>query len=268
MKLGERDRERFTSFHARKSAFAFGNKIIALGSAIGNDNGEYPTETTLFQQALWDEGETIVINQEKASAFPYRKEVNKGESEAQLIVSLTGEHYYIPAGQSLVIEKKAQQSRENKRMQPTEGKFATAYIDHGTAPNNESYEYMIVMDATRSQLRALQRGQTGYSVLKHDSAAHIVKDDDSNARGYAIFDELEGEDDEYLAACDKEVMRYTKTTGFTRYMRPRYLPGRIRYTPRRSAVVQTTYPEGGKTGHQNRPLDSRFRETNDTVSLM
>jgi chondroitin-sulfate-ABC endolyase/exolyase len=207
MKLGERDRERFTpSFHARKSAFAFGNKIIALGSAIGNDNGEYPTETTLFQQALWDEGETIVINQEKASAFPYRKEVNKGESEAQLIVSLTGEHYYIPAGQSLVIEKKAQQSRENKRMQPTEGKFATAYIDHGTAPNNESYEYMIVMDATRSQLRALQRGQTGYSVLKHDSAAHIVKDDDSNARGYAIFDELEGEDDEYLAACDKEVM--------------------------------------------------------------
>jgi len=88
---------------------------------------------------------------------------------------------------------------------------------------------MIVMDATRSQLRALQRGQTGYSVLKHDSAAHIVKDDDSNARGYAIFDELEGEDDEYLAACDKEVMVmiHLKATGSPERMRPGPLPGRI-----------------------------------------
>jgi chondroitin-sulfate-ABC endolyase/exolyase len=43
-------------------------------------------------------------------------------------------------------------------------------------------------------------------VLKHDLVAHIVKDDDSNARGYAIFDALEGGNDDYLTACDKEVM--------------------------------------------------------------
>ena len=214
MKLGERDRERFTpSFHARKSVFAFGNKIIALGSAIGNDNGVYPTETTLFQQALRDEGEVIAINREKVSAFPYRKEIGKERGEDLLLESLTGELYYIPAGQSVVIEKKAQQSRENKRMQPTEGNFATAYIDHGMAPDNGSYEYMVVMDATRSQLRALQRGQTGYSVLRHDSVAHIVKDDGSNARGYAIFDKLEESNDDYLVACDKEVMVMVQPSG-------------------------------------------------------
>lgn len=179
----------------------------------------------------------------------------------------------IHPGRTIACDReKAQQSRENKRMQPTEGKFATAYIDHGTAPNNESYEYMIVMDATRSQLRALQRGQTGYSVLKHDSAAHIVKDDDSNARGYAIFDELEGEDDEYLAACDKEVMVMIQPKGNRVHLSvcDLDLPGRIQVYHRAGvpAGYQTTYPERTvQAGHRNRsPRPPGFGKQHDTVS--
>ena len=207
MKLSERDRERFTpSFHARKSTFAFGNKIIALGSAIGNDNEEFPTETTLFQQALLKENEAITLNQKKITAFPYREAAGEERGDDLLIESLTGELYYIPVGQPLVIEKKSQDSKENKRMKPTQGNFATAYINHGPAPSGASYEYMIVMDASRSQQRALRRGNTGYSVLRHDSAAHVVKDVASNVTGYAVFDKLTNNDDKHLVASDEELM--------------------------------------------------------------
>ncbi len=214
MKLGERDRKNFTpSFHARKSAFAFGNKIIALGSAISNENNEYPTETTLFQQNLLDNNEAITINGKKNTAFPFHEAVAKESDEPLLIESLTGEHYYIPPGQSLVIEKKMQASKENKQMKPTEGKFATAYLRHGTAPKEEGYEYMILLDASRSQLNKVRRGNTGYEVKRRDNQAHIITDNESRVTAYAIFEELSAGNDEYLLESDKEIMVMIQPAG-------------------------------------------------------
>ncbi|RNC66399.1 chondroitinase family polysaccharide lyase [Proteiniphilum sp. X52] len=207
MKLGERDRENFSpSFKAHKSVFTFGNRIIALGSAIGNEKGEYPVETTLFQQALVEEKEEITVNKKKITEFPYRHTVEKNSGENLLVKSLTGDYFYIPSGQSFVIEKKTQDSKENKQMNPTQGKFATAYIDHGVAPQNETYEYMILLDATTSQLSQLNKGITGYAVKRKDKTAHIVLDNESNTVGYAIFEELTTDADEFLLRSDKEIM--------------------------------------------------------------
>ncbi|MDD4459497.1 MAG: chondroitinase family polysaccharide lyase [Proteiniphilum sp.] len=206
-KLGERDRPHFTpSFHARKSAFAFGNRVIALGSGISNDNNRYPTETTLFQQRLNKENETILTNKFKMKRLPAIQSFTGKESEATLIRSLTGDYYYIPSGQSLVIEKKWQESKGNKRMNPTRGMFATAYFNHGKAPQNSSYEYMILLDASPAQLSSLKKGNSSYVVKRKDEIAHIVMDQESKARGYALFEELTGSEDDYLLQGDGEIM--------------------------------------------------------------
>jgi chondroitin-sulfate-ABC endolyase/exolyase len=207
MKLGERDRKNFTpSFHAHKSVFAFGNRIVALGSAIRNDNREYPTETTLFQQHMLSNSEPLEINEVKAITFPYRTEIDKTDNKHVVLKNLTGEYYYLPQGQSLIIEKKRQESKENKRMNPTHGNFATAYIHHGVAPQNETYEYMILLDATKSQIKKLKKGITEYEVIRKDEIVHIVHDRLSDARGYAIFEDFASTEDDYLEKSDKEIM--------------------------------------------------------------
>ena len=207
MKLGEFDRKNFTpSFHAHKSVFAFGNRIVALGSAIRNDNREYPTETTLFQQNLTSVGESLEINGEKVNQFPFRREIDKNRKEPLVMKNLTGDYYFLPPEQSLVIEKKRQDSKENKRMNPAHGNFASAYIPHGMAPKNETYEYMILLDATKSQIRKLKKGITEYDVVRKDETAHIIRDRLSDARGYAIFEDFVSADDAWLVKSDKEIM--------------------------------------------------------------
>lgn len=204
MKLGENDRKNFTpSFNAYKSVFTFDNRIIALGSEIRNKDEIHPTETTLFQQKLTVEDEITEIDGDIIGDFPYYKETN---GEALVLKNITGEHYYIPAGQSVTIERNTQKSKENKRMKPTHGKFTTAYINHGKAPNNESYEYMIILDATRSQISQLNKGDTDYEVLQKDNLAHIVLDKKSGTRAYAVFESLNESSDEFILSSDAEIM--------------------------------------------------------------
>lgn len=207
MKLGERDRPHFTpSFHARKSAFVFRNRIIALGSAIRNENQDYPTETTLYQQRLNSENETIQINERKIKEFPSFNTFAADEKSPLLIKGVTGEHYFIPPGQSLVIEKRWQESKENKRMTQTRGMFASAYFNHGIAPENNSYEYMILLEAAPRELSRLRKGECGYEVKRKDEVAHIVLDQESSTRGYALFEELSTSDDDYLLHGDGEIL--------------------------------------------------------------
>src|SRR5690554_2342262 len=204
MKLGENERDNFTPFfNAYKSVFTFDNRIIALGTEIRNNNKVYPTETTLFQQKLFVEDEVIEINDNKIGTFPFYKQT---DGESLILKNITGEHFYIPAGQSVTIEKKSQESKENKRRKPTRGSFTSAYINHGTAPKNDGYEYIILLDVSRSQLSQLRKGETGYEVLCKDNSAHIVLDKISGTRGYAVFERFNDCNDEFILSSDAEIM--------------------------------------------------------------
>ena len=211
MKISEPDRPNFTpSFKAYKSAFCIDNKIICLGSNISNDNLSYETETTLFQQNLLSKSEEIECNNTKIGQFPYKLTWG-GEQKSALIKDLTGNYYYIPAGQSFIIQKQNQESYENKYKKKTNGTFATAYIRHGRAPKDAAYEYLIVMDPTEKQLLNLKSNITDYQVLQKDATAHIIKDMKNHINGYAIFDDYISNEDDYLLQSDKEIMIMIKT---------------------------------------------------------
>jgi chondroitin-sulfate-ABC endolyase/exolyase len=49
----------------------------------------------------------------------------------------------------------------------------TAWIDHGKAPNDASYEYMLVVRSTPEAMRKLA-AKPPYQILQRDEAAHIV----------------------------------------------------------------------------------------------
>ncbi len=207
IKLGELKRKNFTpSFRAHKSVFCFGNKIICVGSNITNDNADYDTETTLFQQNLLSPSERVEVNGENISQFPFSTTIEANENSSTVLKDVTGYYYYLPRNQKLSIEKKEQHSFENKNKKPTTGMFASAYINHEKAPSNDSYEYMILIDPTKSQLKGIAKDVTGYEVILNTKTAHIVRDIASNTRGYAIFEPLYSEGDEYVLQSDSDLM--------------------------------------------------------------
>lgn len=176
--LQEPDRPHFTpSFRAYKSVFCFDNVMVFLGSGISNENKDYPTETTLFQYALNNKKEGIVLNDKKVSAFPFEE-----RPAATASVSLSdpaGNHYFVPGGNRLVVERKEQSSVDNKQTGETKGNFATAYIDHGKSPQEASYHYSVLVQPSEGQRKAyadgFQKNELPYKILKHDNQAHIVQ---------------------------------------------------------------------------------------------
>lgn len=203
MKLGEYDKPNFTpSFNAYKSVFCFDGKVVCIGSDISNDNSEYPTQTTLFQQYLDSKDESISINGKKIKKFPFKEE----GTDKVILEDAKGYYYYLTGGENWIVEKRVQNSRDNKKKQPTQGDFAIAYIDHGKSPKNSSYEYMILLNASRRELSRLKKGETGYKILQKDNVAHIVETTKDEVRGYAIFSEYESSSDNYVIKSDKETI--------------------------------------------------------------
>ncbi|MBV7441138.1 T9SS type A sorting domain-containing protein [Weeksellaceae bacterium TAE3-ERU29] len=209
-KQGEFNFRKFTpSFNAHKSVFCFGDKIIFLGSEISNDNSANPTETTLFQQFLNSENEEIIVNGTSVKQFPY----SKSTDEVTVIKDAKGYYYYIPKGQKLEIRKQAQESVDNRitidnrTVKYTNGNFAVAYLDHGKAPKKQAYEYMILLTPpTDAQIENLKNRKTGYRIKRKDNSVHIVEDVSSNARGYAVFEAYDSQDDDYILKSDDEIM--------------------------------------------------------------
>ena len=68
----------------------------------------------------------------------------------------------------------------------TEGDFLTAWIDHGKAPEDASYEYMLVVRATPEAMQKLA-AEPPYRVLQRDEAAHIVWDTAGRRWGCVFF---------------------------------------------------------------------------------
>lgn len=197
MKLMERDLPRFTAdFVARKSVFFFGNRLVCLGSGITNTNHRYPTETTLFQ----------VTSNANDSTSLYQSVHGKP------VLTDGYRHYYFVRDGRLRIKTALQHSLDEKTLRPNSGHFAVAYLDHGYAPTNEAYEYMVLVAPSTAELEQAASGLP-YQVLEHTSAIHAVVDKLTGIRAYAVFDDWASERDSLLGAAGKEVMLMIRPEG-------------------------------------------------------
>jgi chondroitin-sulfate-ABC endolyase/exolyase len=85
-------------------------------------------------------------------------------------------------------------------------------VDHGVNPQNQGYEYLVMMDA--SQKEAQNRANTkAYKVLEKDATAHIVKHDKTNMTGFAIFNPAQYKSQGLVKQVDTPVMLMLKEDG-------------------------------------------------------
>lgn len=127
-----------TTFRADKSVFFFRDFAVCLGSGISCADREHRTVTTLFQ------------------AF----DMNGMQMKRGSIVSDGSLVYAVGNGRLDFY------SGENG--------YSRAYIDHGTAPDDEGYEYYIVADGRKRTAEKLLGRSSPVKVIRRDSLAHIV----------------------------------------------------------------------------------------------
>lgn len=188
MKLHEHDKYN-GSLRARKSYFFFDNRIVALGSGICSELPENPVHTTLFQVFLENPEQGISIANKEITDFPFEATFNN--TLTQLSDGMDN-YFFIRNGQ-VHVQKTLQHSMHEETGQPTENNFALAYIDHGNAPENGKYEYMILIQPEQEELAktAIQMAspkKAPYTVLQHSAQAHIVRDNQTQTTGYILFD--------------------------------------------------------------------------------
>lgn len=172
-------------FRARKSVFAFGKRLICLGSNISNTNSTYNTETTLFQNALSTTSETININDVSTVAFGTNLTLSKS-ANTNLLSDVLGNYYRVAPQTEIKVKGSTQSSNDQETAAATTGNFVAAWINHGAAPSLQKYEYMIMVKPTTDELN-IWKSTPGYTVIQCDNNAHIVKDVENNITGYVSF---------------------------------------------------------------------------------
>ena len=190
MKLHEHDKYN-GSLRARKSYFAFGNRIVCIGDGLENKLEGSELHTTLFQNSI------------KAEESTPRAIFN---AESIVLNDKFGNAYFVRDAQ-VCLTKELQHSFHEETDAPTEGYFEKAYINHGTMCSDESYEYMVAINPTQVDIETFKK-DCPYSVIRANSQAHIVKDEISGIIGCAAFETINV--DETIISLSPSVMMYRK----------------------------------------------------------
>lgn len=186
MKLHEHDKYN-GSLRARKSYFFFDNRIVCLGTNIESKIKDHPTETTLFQEFIPQNGNTIQVNGKPIGQLDYQFQ----SQEKSWIQDGQGNIYYIPSG-ALRVTRKLQHSLDQSTDEPTENNFSLATLSHGNAPQDGSYEYAILVKPDQNQandwIKNMDSKKRPYRVIQQNREAHIVQDYSSATTAYILFE--------------------------------------------------------------------------------
>jgi chondroitin-sulfate-ABC endolyase/exolyase len=99
--------------------------------------------------------------------------------------------YHIPGQKNLVFTRKEQTSRDQTDKEETRGDIAMLVLDHGDAPQDQSYQYAMLIETNPAGLVQLKTNMQSatpiYKVLQQDSIAHTVWYAPQNLTASALF---------------------------------------------------------------------------------
>lgn len=178
------------SLRAHKSFFAFGNRIICLGSGLQNRLPGSELHTTLFQNTI-EKNTPTVFNGRSYSG----SEVFQNSYRPMNVVSDRFGNTWFVKNAEVVVSRSLQHSFHEETDAPTEGHFEKAYVLHGAVDSNgnssgrqnNGYEYMTVVHAAEKEKEAYSN-KSPYIVLSRTDKLHAVRDIESGTVGAAVFE--------------------------------------------------------------------------------
>lgn len=165
--------------YGKKTYFFYEDMILCMGSNIEKFTEDYNVETILFQN----------------SCTPRQLELHN-----HWLIDSRGNGYYIPEDNKLVLKCQVQENPNRGDTAVGKGTYELAYFDHGLAPRDAEYEYIIKLDtdgkAMDSFSKQMVSSQAPVQILQRDSQAHIAKFSDTVM--YSIFNKNHELDQGYL----------------------------------------------------------------------
>ncbi|MDD7887842.1 chondroitinase family polysaccharide lyase [Flavivirga sp. 57AJ16] len=190
--------------YAKKSVFSFDGKLVCIGTNISSVDEENLTQTNLFQNYLTDIKTPLYTVSETIKEFPYKTELKQDSKTGVWLTDAYGNGYHVLSNTPVQIQLEKQHSYHNKysintgSMNPkgngvkeTEGNYATAWIDHGLAPKNASYQYVIypfLDEDSQKNFGKIVEKDRSFKIERADSIAHIVLDKKTNTTSYVVFE--------------------------------------------------------------------------------
>lgn len=98
-----------------------------------------------------------------------------------------------------------QESRHEKTKEITYGNFSSAWINHGFAPQDSTYEYLVWIQPTEQEQKEVSPLDT-YKVIQADNKAHIVYDIPTGIKAYSAFDTIRLKEDSLFLKIPAETM--------------------------------------------------------------
>ena len=171
-----REHPSFDASHtARISTLLVGDRVIALGSGIENQDPSHPTRTTLFQQC--------------PGGMPSPRPIESGED---WVTDPAGNGYVRLSGPSITHRTGEQTTPDQSGKRWGTEVVSLGYLDHGTSPSGGSYGYVLLTGAgaatTADFSRSLASDLPPVVVHQHDRTAHVVTDSASAVTAHVIFD--------------------------------------------------------------------------------
>ena len=203
---------RDSDLRANNSWFMIDGRIIALGTGITGTSAGRPVSTVVDQRRIpTGSVESFVINSSPAGIYS-----NNGitSSDSWIHLAYTGSAatrgvgigdgiaqigYFIPEGQSLSIGTQLNHGswRENNVNGPTDiltDLYAQIFIDHGEAPTNSWFEYVLLPNFTQDQVEAFAAAQASdnpiYEIVANENTLHAIYDHTLNILMINNFDYL------------------------------------------------------------------------------
>ncbi|GGA82321.1 chondroitin sulfate ABC lyase [Flavobacterium palustre] len=200
---------------ANKSVFSFGDKLICIGTGISSIDTINPVETNLFQNFISDKSMPISSSESKnISTFPYQSSMEVIGKSGKWLIDAYQNGYYILSPNTIEIRRQSQESYNNAysvntgKMNPkakdetiTKGDYASSWIEHGKAPKDASYQYVIYPGLQKDAATSFEnkvKNDKSYQILRADNIAHIVKDNETATTGFVIFNSEKELDDAIL----------------------------------------------------------------------
>jgi len=180
------------SLKARKSVFFADDLIVMLGSGISGGDGKHNVETTIFQSCTTGQQAKPALLSDRTLTDGRHKISGSGRIT---LVDPQGNGYCIRSPESLRLFKGVQSSFLQNGRTPSRGDYATAWLDHGLAPKNASYEIAVGVRWGR-RIKRLQYGPGPfYKVLQQDDRLHAVRFPRMDQTAYVIFEPHDPNDD-------------------------------------------------------------------------
>lgn len=192
--VGQDFKSNYSDLQAKKSWFAFGDQIVALGAGIRTTAGTDATETIVENRRI-DNSNTLVVN--GASVVAGNGSDTVKADWAWLSANRAGltTGYYFPESVDLNVQRETRTglwSDINQNSYPKDdtntvtNDYITMAVSHGVTPTDDSYSYVLLPGKSQEETAAYAKSN-GITVLANTNDVQAAADRATGAAGFNFW---------------------------------------------------------------------------------